>query len=1751
MTNWKNNNSTYNEGKEMNISMNPSKENKSSIDSNKKEKKSIFEKYFGFLNNNMNPNKDIDKTNNDINNNSNHSSESDCKGTNESIFYEIKSSREFIKGSLLNFGSYSENVVSSKMSFYSIYEYTDDNEDSDCKIEDNEQEHTTMLMKNKSYLSLPNKEILPEYKDNNDYMHIYDTDHIYSDDKSDDNVSDNNINDDKTNEESITKEMAEPPKMAHNNVEEKKKHKWLQKKLLKKKYNLICRHKIKNEISKFQYLGLISILNNKYTYIVVNKKIVFKNKTINKNESFFKRKTISKNSTPNKYNLFCKFSKKKAYNILKKYKINRQYFFTYLHFSMLQKYYKKKIVTYKGVENTILNERDSITISKNEQQNEIDINNNNSDILCISHPLIQNESKIPEKTTSILENTINKITNEEYDDKNSSNKFVENNNKGGKKKSKKKKKKKKTKKNYNIASGKANIYFEGTKKFSDNENINDKTKQEANNKNKRKNKKKKIKKNKQNQNSNNEQTIASSIFGNTEKCNHEMSTNSNDLECYINYDQEEKNINNNSKYSNFSQQIIIPPSKDENDTDSKKNIYDSEKINSNISLNMIKINECNVSCDGYPTSDEDMDIFINNDMSDSKNGNYKVKNNNQDNNIIGIINVKNSQYADIEQLSKTIDQNISEKYSDSKYNINNYTSGSYEQYNKYNLEPKKKANLVIYSEIYKNNDAYEENGNFGNSFENILKEENEGSNLIQQINNESYQSLYNYKNIKHRKIVNSEEDIKHNLENEIKRTIEELFKAFPGQFFLNDFYEDQPQKTTIQSENIIIKKNDKDNQIIYKNYENIEITPTIENLSMGDVQNEMSTESQRCVKFTEKDKQDIIKKTKIQGKVGGKKFDELTKKNTQIMGKKIQKDNKQKFHMKGKFLLNVKTWENNKRNNYPSICEEIKESYINENDNTKKMEENPININNEKLFVNKINQSEDSQKNEDMETDEILLSSTQIYQILNNQMPIQKESDVMFDINMEECEKTDEDVVEKLSRILVEGENVDPVICTNEVGANNDEQVDKEDTNDNKIYNYQHMITQMNENNMSRNNSEETISQHSDGCNIDGIRQELEQENKINTLEKKCQIEEEKTQKTKTIRFYDHTEVYEIEKLGTNNAPEENTIVKKLKKKKKNKKKSKNLQVYNISVFDKYIVPLVMYMNEKKQKNVHHNHILAKLIEYYIACILKFGKLHQYITKIYDNQYFINNLYIMNKKLIWDFYLKVIVIMKKKEETLNMNIKNSISLIVDYKMKAKQIEKENLQICQQNDIAPQIDKPNSAANEIPQVDNISKTYHKSILPKESENINIPSNSNQNNIKQSLKNNVIDYNKKGNNSIMNFVSYNNKIKKETTNKYNSINLMDANKISTKQSQDAINMNYATNGNLFDVKNSINNHIKTCNTSQNHNIYDYICIDNINILRTPLYIQDSYNANIQILNTHNMNRIDLQNMKFKKNMLVNNNKTMIQQCQSNEGTNNPQNIYIIKTNASKLVHSHANKPYNIKMCQNEQLNKNTKNVNKTNYLNRKDANNYKNNIYEKRDGYRDTKLCSSGKNKTPTFDRKLTEEKIKSDLPVSTNTTTINKSIPKISLFKRVFFSCIFFNNIVNDTKKIKNNKNCENKKIQNKTNVKNICTRETKINMNKYNLKVKKIVFYKKRKINKINKINKIIQQTNKYLEIFNSQSLSLFNTLCNNNCFNCLPLKNKNIESFHISFLDSLPNNHKSRVSYMQNTENMCIYKDF
>ncbi|CXI50171.1 conserved Plasmodium protein, unknown function [Plasmodium berghei] len=1751
MKDWKNNSFTYNEGGEMNISMNPSKENKSCIDSNKKEKKSIFEKYFEFLNNDMNPNKEIEKTNNDISNNSSHSNEIDCNGTNESTFYEIKSSREFIKGSLLNFGSYSENVVSSKMSFYSIYEYTDDNEDIDCKIEDNEQEHTTILMKNKSYLSLPNKEILPEYKDNNDYMHIYDTDHIYSDEKSDHNVSDDNINGDKPNEESITKEMGNPQKMVHNNVEEKKKYKWLQKKLLKKKFNLICRHKIKNEISKFQYLGIISILNKKYAYIVVNKKIVFKNKTNNKNESFFKRKTISKNIIPNKYSLFCKFSKKKAYNVLKTYKINRQYFFTYLHLSMLQKYYKKKIVTYKGVKKTILNKSDSVIISKNEQQNEIDIYNNNSDILCTSHPPIQNESNISEKT-SILENTIRKITNEKYDDKNSPKKLMKNNNKGRKKKT--------TKKNYNVASGKANIYFEGTKKFSDNENINDSSKQETNNKKKRKNKKKKRKKNKQNQNSNNKQMTAFYIFDNKEKCNHEMSINSNDLKYYINYYQEEKTINNNSKYSYFSQQIIIPPSKDENATDYKKNIYNSEKANSNISLNMIKINKSHISCDGYPTSDEDMDIFINNDMSDSKNGDYKVKNNNQDNNFIGIINVKNSQYADIEQLSKTIDKNIINKYSDSKYNIDEYTSGSYEHYNKYNLETNKKSNLVIYSEIYKNNDAYKENCNFGKSFENILKEENENSNLIHQINNESYQSLYNYKKTKYRKIVNSEEDIENNLENEIKRTIEELFKAFPEQFFLNDLYEEQPQKTTIQSENIIIRKNDQDNQIMYKNYENIEITTTIENHSMGYVQNEMSTESQRFVKFIEKDKQHIIRKTKIQGKVSRKKFDGLTKKNTQIMGKKIQKDNKQKFHMKGKFFLNAKTWKNNKRNKYPSNCEEIKESYKNENDDTKKIEENPININNEKLFVNKMSQSEDSQKNEDMETKGILLSSTQNFPNLNNQVPIQKESGVMHDINMDECKKKHEDIVEKLPRTLVGGQNVDSVIYSNGVDANNDEQVDKDNTNDNKIYNYHHMITQMNENNMSCSNSEETIDQYSDACNIDEIHQGLGQENKINTLEKKCQIGEEKTEKTKTIRFYDHIEVCEVEKLGKNTASEESAIVKKLKKKKKKKKKSKDLQIYNISVFDKYIVPLIMYMNEKKQKNVHHNHILAKLIEYYIACILKFGKLHQYITQIYDNQHFINNLYIMNKKLIWEFYLKVIVIMKKKELALNIKIKNSISLIVDYKMKAIQIEKENLQICRtvkinkqiyQQNIAQKIDKSNSAANETPEVDNTSKTCHKSIPPKESENINLSPNSNQNNIKQSLKKNVIDYSKAGSNSTTKFVSYNNKIKKETTKKYISINLMDANKISNKQNQHAINMNCETNGNLFDVKNSMNNHIKTYNTSQNHNIYDYTCIGNINILRTPLYIHDSCNANINILNTYDMNRIDLQNMKFKKNMLMNNNKTMIQHCQSNEGTYNPPKKNIIKVNASKLVYPHANKPYNIEMRQCEQLNKNTKNVDKKNYLNRKDAKNYKNkinNTYEKRDGYIDTKLCSNVKNKTLTFDRKLAEAKIKNDLPVSTNTTKINKIIPKISFFKRVFFPCSFFNNVINDTKKIKYNKNCENKKIQNKMNVKNIYTRGTTINMNKYNLKVKKIVFHKKRKISKI---NKIIQQTNKYLEIFNSQSLSLFNSLCNNNYFNCLPLKNKNIESFHISFLDSLPNHHKSRVSYIQNTENMCIYKDF
>ncbi|SBS92196.1 conserved Plasmodium protein, unknown function, partial [Plasmodium ovale curtisi] len=268
--------------------------------------------------------------------------------------------------------------------------------------------------------------------------------------------------------------------------------------------------------------------------------------------------------------------------------------------------------------------------------------------------------------------------------------------------------------------------------------------------------------------------------------------------------------------------------------------------------------ELSFNCYKNITSDEDMDIFINNDMLDSKNDNYKVKNTSQDNNIIGITNVKNRQYAYIEQISKTEDHNINEKYSDSKHSIDGYANSSYEHYNKNNLEANKKRNLVIYSEIYKNNEK------FGKSFENISKED---SNLVQKINNESYQSLYNYKNIKHRKVVNSEEDIENNLEKEIKRTLEELFKAFPGQFFLNDFYEEPHQKTAIQSENIIIKKNEQDNQIIHKNCESVEIIPTIENLSIGhNVQNEMNTESQICVKFIEMDNQHIISKTKIKDK---------------------------------------------------------------------------------------------------------------------------------------------------------------------------------------------------------------------------------------------------------------------------------------------------------------------------------------------------------------------------------------------------------------------------------------------------------------------------------------------------------------------------------------------------------------------------------------------------------------------------------------------------------------------------------------------------------------------------------------------------------------------------------------------------------------------------------------------------------------------------------------------------------------------
>ncbi|SOV19222.1 conserved Plasmodium protein, unknown function [Plasmodium sp. gorilla clade G2] len=278
-----------------------------------------------------------------------------CKNSGDSIFYDVKNSQENKHSSFEN-----EKIKLSKKSFYSIYDDTDENEDSDYHILKNNRKENMLSFCNKKRMDIYEKEgfinetplynndnMLYEHNNlnninnqinnnfnnnnniySNNFMHIYDTEALYSD----------NTEKEKYDSDDSHKYTSS------NNLTKKIKRNIIIKNVLKKINTLINSFKIYKSQINFSYIGIFTILK-KYLYIIKNNKMIFlKKKRYTKKMHLCKNKDMKKKFCRVK-TFYC-LKRKFLYNVDIKFLIKEKHFLKYLYLCTLKKkiqaHYKKE-----------------------------------------------------------------------------------------------------------------------------------------------------------------------------------------------------------------------------------------------------------------------------------------------------------------------------------------------------------------------------------------------------------------------------------------------------------------------------------------------------------------------------------------------------------------------------------------------------------------------------------------------------------------------------------------------------------------------------------------------------------------------------------------------------------------------------------------------------------------------------------------------------------------------------------------------------------------------------------------------------------------------------------------------------------------------------------------------------------------------------------------------------------------------------------------------------------------------------------------------------------------------------------------------------------------------------------------------------------------------------------------------------------------------------------------------------------------
>ncbi|CRG95865.1 conserved Plasmodium protein, unknown function [Plasmodium gallinaceum] len=245
--------------------------------------------------------------------------DNNSKNSKSSFFYEIENSEK----SQNDYSSIyeKEKKSCSRKSFYSIYDYTDENNDSDYKIIKKNKKNN--LTYKESCKSCYNDKMIKSVYDNNYYMHIYDND----------NMNSNNL-------------LVKSSNKNNNKYRNKNKYfnrkKKVKKDLINKIDELVKYYKIYNMKGKYHYVGITTILK-KYIYVIKNNNILFFKKKLN-NKKILLINKIKKRY--NNCNTFYFIQKKYLYNIEGRQKKNKCFFYRYLYFCKLKKklqnYYKQR-----------------------------------------------------------------------------------------------------------------------------------------------------------------------------------------------------------------------------------------------------------------------------------------------------------------------------------------------------------------------------------------------------------------------------------------------------------------------------------------------------------------------------------------------------------------------------------------------------------------------------------------------------------------------------------------------------------------------------------------------------------------------------------------------------------------------------------------------------------------------------------------------------------------------------------------------------------------------------------------------------------------------------------------------------------------------------------------------------------------------------------------------------------------------------------------------------------------------------------------------------------------------------------------------------------------------------------------------------------------------------------------------------------------------------------------------------------------